>query len=330
MSAGPRLAQFAPRSSIGVRTYAESLAAALTAAHGLESSVQDKPQGRHQGGHFHFANSTRSLIPHLLTGRGPMLLTVHDVLPRSALIRLLLSWPQWRLLRTRPIVVHSNAAAALLPACGTRQRVHVIPHAADPIRLQPERAAAMRAAILKPGQRLLVSAGIQNTQKRVPELIRAMARFPNLVLLLCGAIADQNTQQALSSAGENVVSVQAPDHRAFQEHIAIGDFLVNLRPHFIGESSGPVSIAYAQHVPILGCAIGAQKEYSCAEDQLFPVNVSIEECLQAIADSEWNGEPQQRSASVIDWAASAQQYIALYERYGLENLIDTRGPVDDL
>jgi len=310
-------AQFAPRSSIGVRNYAESLAQALAGVCGRESPVLDSPRHPRVGGHFHIANSTRRLLPFLLKVSEPVLLTIHDLVPRARLLRVMLPPVQYRLLRRFPAVVHSEDAKEWLLSRGLHRDAQVIPHAADHISLPTGKIAQIRSSFMGESRLLLVCAGILNRQKMIPDIIKAVSRIPRLALLLSGRIADAETRKALDAAGINVHHLPEPDDRIFREVIAAADYLLNFRRESVGESSGPVALAHAAGVPVLGYAIGAQAEFGSAADELFPLDVPIVDCLRRIAEKAAPGPLGYSKVFPPTWAEAAVQYLEIYRRHGL-------------
>src|SRR5262245_39673720 len=110
--------------SLGIRRHAEELSVALTAI-GVPVRVAAGPDGSGPV-HFHFGNSSRSLLPALARRRGD-LVTVHDVLPRARWLRPLLTPAQNRLLARHRVVVHSRYAADILRARPPGLEAHVIP-----------------------------------------------------------------------------------------------------------------------------------------------------------------------------------------------------------
>src|SRR5205085_76237 len=130
--------------------------------------------------HLHLGNSSRRVVWQALRLPVPYLLTVHDVLPRSAALRLFYRACVYPLCirRAAAVIVHSHYAADLLTAeAGVDPaRITVVAHPAS-IPCQPLTAAGARRALdLAPdGPPLYVLPGVIKSAKLVREVVAAAA-----------------------------------------------------------------------------------------------------------------------------------------------------------
>jgi glycosyltransferase involved in cell wall biosynthesis len=138
------------------------------------------------------------------------------------------------------LVVHSRTVRDLARGAGYERPVHVVPHPAWPVPdVAPERVA----------DGLVVGCfGAVNASKRVPELLRALARLReqrrDATLLLVGPTSPgfdlDRRLQRLGLADEGVVRPGWVDERRLWALMAGVDVAVNLRHPTMGETSGSV------------------------------------------------------------------------------------------
>jgi glycosyltransferase involved in cell wall biosynthesis len=304
--------------SIGVHRYVERLSAAMA-----ELTVDYRPASRpHEGefAHFHLANSTRAIMPGVVRHGRPFLLTVHDVIPRTAALR-----PLHRafvaplcIRRAARVIVHSRHAAELLArtAAVADARVAVVPHPAPRPR-NTERAAARAAlGIDLDGPPLFVLPGVLKGAKLVRETLRAAA--PLLAtgrarLLLAGRVVDERLAAEAARAG--AVLLRDPEAESYEQAIVAADAVLCVRADSVGESSGPLLDAIGAGRPSIVTAVGAAPETAGESARVAEPNVEgIRRGIEALLDEGERGsraDAARRRAAELTWAAAARCHVEL-------------------
>jgi glycosyltransferase involved in cell wall biosynthesis len=306
--------------SIGVRRYVERLSAAMA-----ELAVDYQPTSRPHGdelAHFHMANSTRAVLPHIARHGRPFLLTVHDVVPRTAALR-----PLHRALvvplcvhRAARVIVHTRHAAELLArtAAVADARVTVVPHPAPRPR-STDRAAARAALGLEcDGPPLFVLPGVLKRAKLVCETLTAagpLLAAGRARLLLAGRVVDERVAAEAARAG--AVVLRDPGADAYEHAIVAADAILCVRADSVGESSGPLLDAIGAGRPSIVAAVGAAPEIAGESARVVaPTAAGIRDGIEALLD---DGERSSRAlaasrrAGELTWAAAAGRHVELLE-----------------
>lgn len=142
---------------------------------------------------------------------------------------------------SRAIIVHNPAAAALVKAHSRSTVIHQIPHLFDPpAPVPPYEVESLRNQLgVNPGAFLLGVFGHLRESKRLPTILRAVRRVPNLQLLVCGEFASTDLARALAPELKNIIRVPyLSDVSNWWRHAAAVDACVNLRFPAAGETSG--------------------------------------------------------------------------------------------
>ena len=297
-------------SSLGIRRHAEQLSTALTAI-GVPVRVAAGPNGAGPV-HFHFGNSSRSLLPALARRRGD-LVTVHDVLPRARWLQRVLTPAQTRLLARHRVVVHSHHAADILRSRPPGVEALVIPLSFQVPPRCGERPNAPPSQ--RPDQKVAVVAGVLKQAKGIGELVGAAGRHPGVRLVLVGRVADRATERQLSSLPDNVVHIPAADDEAFLAELASADIVISMKRDSVGEASGPVVQAHLLGTPVAGLRVGSLPEYCGVGDLLLDPSATADDLLTAVLEAPRSRIPPHdlRCLSIED---AAERYAQLYRQLG--------------
>jgi glycosyltransferase involved in cell wall biosynthesis len=179
------------------------------------------------------------------------------------------------------VIVHSRYVRDLVRGTGYPGPVLVVPHPAWPgPEIAPERVA---------GDVVIGCFGVVNASKRVPELLRAVAKVreahPGVTLLLVGPTAPgfdlDRRLQRLGLAGEGLVREGWIDERRLWALMAGSDVLVNLRHPTMGETSGSVIRALSLAKPSVVSDVGWFSELPSDVAVKIPVGDDEVETLTA-------------------------------------------------
>jgi glycosyltransferase involved in cell wall biosynthesis len=312
-----------PRST-GVGTYVQRLAQALTQL-GLDYQPSERPLPGAQA-HYHLANSTRSVIPLAARQRGRFLLTVHDVMPRTAALK-----PLQRLIvaplcirRATIAIVHSNHAADVLARTSglSRNRIEVVPMPAPltPIPADPDDRQARIALQLEPdGPPLFVLPGSLRPAKLVAETIEAskpLIATHRMRLLLAGGGAEPDLIEHARAAG--VAVLNSPPADTYAQAIVAADAVICARRDSVGETNGPLLDAIGAGRPSIITAVGSAPESAGASARVVaPTAAGLRAGIEALLDpaerAERAGAARER-ARALTWSACAEAHRELLER----------------
>jgi len=297
----------APRGAGGIRQSADDLAETL-AAIGVDAVVGERPPAG--PAHLHYGNASRPLLRFLARRRGD-LVTIHDVVPRTRMLRAVLPRVSGPVLARHHLVVHSRHAAGLLAATVPGARPETVPLL---LRVVPDPGPS---PLGPPGGLVTaVVAGRLKAAKGVAALVAAADARPGLRLVLVGGAADRATTELLTRLPANVSHLDRPDHDTFLAALAGADVVISWRPDSVGETSGPVVEAHQLGTPVAGLASGSLPEYCGPGDVLVPEGRSAGDLLDAVlaarpgridAGDERRAPPE----------AIARRYLELYRRFGL-------------
>jgi glycosyltransferase involved in cell wall biosynthesis len=217
--------------SLGIGRYAK----------GLEGAMQQlgwEPAGAADADlwHVHYGNSSR-LFPMLLRPtRKPVVLTVHDVLPRSPRLRRLVgagiarAWQR----KASVTVVHNSYARQLLGG-----KAEVVPMYAFSSLQSPRQHAGLRVGVFG---RFAAHKGLSWVQ----EAFRSIPPTAPIHLTLCGQGAAQQ-----GAEWGNVTVIDRPTNEQFDRELATMDLIVAARLDSVGESSALIPQALASGVAVL-------------------------------------------------------------------------------
>ncbi len=257
--------------------------------------------------------------------RGPFLLTVHDILPRSRVLR-----PAQRAIvlplctrREARLIVHSHHAAELLVRSAgiSPGRIEIVPHPAAPAPACDRSVARAALGLDLDGPPLFVLPGVLKPAKLVAETLSAahpLLHSGRARLLLAGRVADERLAAAAAAAG--AVVLRDPDSTEYESAIAAADAILCVRADSVGESSGPLLEAIGSGRPSLVTAVGSGPEVAGASARVVEGSVGgIRAGLQALLD---DGERAQRAglarllASELTWTAAARRHAQLLAEVG--------------
>ena len=160
--------------SYGVSRYTARLAEAL-AQEQIAYSLEERPT-RAARTHFHLANSSRAFLVGGSTRSSAVVVTVHDIVPRTrALVPLYRALAYPRLARSAAVIVHSSFAADMLVrAAGKRPaRLEVIQHPTQAPRTT-DRSEARRLLGWPEDALIAVVPGVIRSVKLVREALTAV------------------------------------------------------------------------------------------------------------------------------------------------------------
>jgi glycosyltransferase involved in cell wall biosynthesis len=301
--------------SRGVARYVEQLVHAL-AAEGLEYRPSSWPEPG-LGCHFHLANSSRSALMHAPFRSRPFVVTVHDVVPRTAALA-----PLYRLLaypgvvgQAAAVIVHSAFAADLLvrEAGFDPARLEVIPHGA-PRTENGDRLAARRTLGWPEDGLIAVLPGVLKRAKLVAEALAAAADLPAWRLALAGAVTDSGTARAAASSGALLLG--SPDAARYEQAIVAADCVLCLRDGSVGETNGPLLDALGARRAVVATQTGSIPEVADNAARYCDGDAgSIRAALEALADPAEREELERAAGSRAEecsWERSAAAHAAIF------------------
>jgi glycosyltransferase involved in cell wall biosynthesis len=299
--------------SLGIARYVDRLAAALGEL-GVAYTATDAPVAGALP-HFHLGNSSRRVARQAPLAGAPYLLTVHDVVPRTAALAPLYRLAVYPLAvrRAARVVVHSHAAADLLRR-EARVSAEVVPHPATPW-VPVDRRAARRALGLDGDAPLFVLPGVIKGAKLVAETVAAagpLLAAGRLRLLLAGRVADRSAARAALTAGADVLA--APDDAAYARAIAAADCVLVLRSRSVGETNGPLLDALGAGRAVLASDVGSIPEAAGGCARLVPAGGDLGAALAELLCADTRAELERLTATraaTLTWAASAARHAEL-------------------
>jgi glycosyltransferase involved in cell wall biosynthesis len=307
--------------SLGIGRYVGRLAAAMQ-EQGESYLAADAPR-RGARLHFHLGNSSRKVVWQALRTERPYVLTVHDVIPRSAALMPLYGAAVYPLCvrRAARVIVHSEVAAQLLVRAGhvDRGAVEVIAFPATSMPLDVPRATARRRLGLQPqGPPLFVLPGVVKRAKLVAPVLEAAApllRDGLARLLLVGPVADRRVADAARAIGASLI--ESPGDAEFDLAIVAADCVLNLREGSVGESNGPLLDAIGAHRAVLATDNGSIREVAgtgaafVRAKTVAAIADGLLELLDPGTRAKLEHAAAQRAAQ-LTWSASAQHHTAVF------------------
>jgi glycosyltransferase involved in cell wall biosynthesis len=302
--------------SVGVGRYAAQLAEALDPEGIAYELAASAARDEHQ--HFHLANSSRALLRTAPGGGRPLVVTVHDVVPRArALLPLyrLLAYPRMTSARTTVIAHTRFAADLLMQEAGGRApaRLEIIPHPAR--RAHGRDRAAARLALSWPDDALIaVVPGVIRPVKLVREALAAVAALHGWHLALAGRPANGDLVRAARRQGALVL--EQPDDADYERALVAADAVLCLRDGSVGETNGPLLDALGAGRAVLATASGSIPEVAAdAVRYCDGTELGVRAGLSELADPSVRAELEraaQARAAGLSWAASAHAHACLF------------------
>jgi glycosyltransferase involved in cell wall biosynthesis len=301
--------------SVGVAHYAAQLARSLV-EEGVAYELAAAPH-RDEHQHFHLANSSRALVYTASVGRRPLVVTVHDVVPRTrALLPFyrLLAYPRVTRARTA-VIVHTRFAADLLgqEAGRTPGRLEVIPHPARPAQ-QRDRAAARRALSWPDDVLIAVLPGVIRPVKLVREALAAVSGLHGWRLALAGRPAGADLANAARRQG--AIVLERPDDADYERALVAADAVLCLRTGSVGETNGPLLDALGAGRAVLATPSGSIPEVAAdAVRYCDGTERGVRKSLGELADASVRVELEQAAqarAAGLSWEASARAHACLF------------------
>lgn len=304
--------------SLGLRRYCERLQASL-ATIGIDYQPGQRPLPANPA-HWHFANSSRAAIWLTASASRPLLLTVHDVRPRTRALK-----PAYRGIvhprlyrRASAVVVHSRFAADMLIAdAGVGgHRVRIIPHPASPL---PDvaRVEARRLLGWPEDARIAVIPGVVKRAKLIEEILSAtetLVRQRRWQLALVGRAADERLARSARAAGALVIT--DPDDHTYSCAISAADAILVLRADSVGESNGPLLDALGAGKAVLASCSGSIPEVVGDAALLTPATTAgIRRGLEALEDETVRLELEQNACArrtELSWESAAELHAELF------------------
>jgi glycosyltransferase involved in cell wall biosynthesis len=301
--------------SVGVARYARQLAEAL-ADERVDYPISHR-FGRGGATHVHLANSSRLLLHRVRRPGDPLIVTVHDVVPRTrSLLPLYRALVYPRLARsTAAVVVHTTVAAdMLIRETGALRRLEVIPHPA-PRPSEMDRNEA-RDTLGWPSDRLIaVLPGVVRSVKCVDEALTAIDAQDTWRIALAGSLADRRLARVAESRGALLLS--SPDDRDYERAIVAADAILCLRSSSVGETNGPLLDALGAGRAVLATPTGSIPEV--AGDAVLYCDAtapSIRDALAELTEPLARHELERAAAcraSALTWRSSARLHAALFQ-----------------
>jgi len=306
--------------SLGIGRYVARLAAAMQ-ARGERYVAADAPR-RGARLHYHLGNSSRKVAWQSQVAGRPYVVSVHDVIPRTAALMPLYRAAVYPLCvrRAARIVVHSEFAAQLLvrSAGVARDAIEVIAFPANEPLRRCSRETARRELGLQPqGPPLFVLPGVIKRAKLIAEVLDAAApliKDGRARLLLVGPVADRRVAGAVRAIGASLI--ECPDDAGYDLAILAADCVLNLRAGSVGESNGPLLDAIGAHRAALATDNGSIREVAGAAAAFVraATAAAIADGMRGLLDPAARA-PLERAAAQraaqLTWSASARRHAAL-------------------
>ncbi len=308
--------------SLGIGRYVDRLAAAMQ-ARGEDYLAADAPR-RGARLHFHLGNSSRKVVRQSALAGRPYVVTVHDVIPRTAALVPLYRAAVYPLCvrRAARVIVHSEFAAELLIASArvSPEAVEVIAFPAPEPPRDVSREAARRELGLQPqGPPLFVLPGVVKRAKLVAPVLEAAApllKAGEARLLLVGPVADRGVADGAQAIGASLI--ERPGDAEYDLAILASDCILNLRAGSVGESNGPLLDAIGAHRAVLATDNGSIREVAGGAAAFVQATTAaaiadgMRDLLAPATRATLERAAAQR-AEQLTWSASAERHAALLD-----------------
>ncbi len=282
--------------------------------------------------HFHFSNSTRNVLFAVPFFRSKVkVCTVHDVIPRTKKIPLLLTKFIYKYLNLfiDSFIVHSEFAKKILLEVAPiipQNKVSVIPHGCTV--LDDYNVCKLREKYgFSETDVILLMAGFIKKIKGQLEVIKIFRELNlnNVKLIIVGKLADKESEIELQNLhDENIHYFGFVGNEKLLDFIKLSDVLINYRLESVGESSGPMLIAIGAGKPIICSNVGSfpevikdaglvvgSKEYLKENIFKFCTDNNLRERLQGNV---------KRLRENYSWTNIARRHIILYEKLKYSHL----------
>ncbi len=280
----------------------------------------------------------RRLLKHIVV-HAPIVLTIHDTVPRqAALSRIADMRPLYRLATRLIVHAEENKRVVLERSPIDPQTVHVVPHGPTFERL-PERSGAEARAALGIGRdaQVILFFGLIKPYKGLLDLIEAartlVAEFPHMHLLIAGkpegpvdgysaALAKHGLDKLTTFHPVFIPTERVPDYFAASDIVCL--------PYREASQSGVLLAAYRFGKPVVVTAVGALPESVDEGNNGYivpPANpAALAEALgRLLADVALRERFGQRSRELVRECLSWERAAELTEKIYRQALADHRG-----
>jgi glycosyltransferase involved in cell wall biosynthesis len=210
----------------------------------------------HEVVNFHLLNSSRLellLLPFIKANK--KIVTIHDVLPRTKLLKKNVYTLFYKLINrfSHKIVVHSDYAKKLLISIAPfidESKIVVIPLGCDPY-IPYSKSDLRRKYNIDKSLTVFIVAGYIKREKGFNIVIDAFRklRTDKALLLVVGKIVDHKINgKALEN--KNIIYKGFVSNKQFEDYLKLSDVYISYRCKSVGESSGPtlMSIGFGKAV----------------------------------------------------------------------------------
>lgn len=319
-----------PKNSLGITRYCKDFES-IFKSKGISVKFLQKPSSPYSFAHFHIGNSGRELLTSAFYHRRKAIITMHDVVPRHPVLRFFTERLQLLFLRKHKLVVHSEYAKRLAAELGYDQPIGVIPMGPHPlnesldinkyIQIKMKRTSHMNTEGKKDEMILrLCQPGVAKKAKALPELIKALSKYPQITLVIAGGVKDKMTRNFIQKfKGPNLVVLGYCNDDTLNDEILKSDYVTCFRTDSVGEANGPLILSHYLGVPVVGWSLGSIPEYTLPGDRIFSEGTSIEEILDILLhnNSLSKVKPEFLRNRVLEyWDITFEKYKNMYFELG--------------
>jgi glycosyltransferase involved in cell wall biosynthesis len=220
--------------------------------------------------HFHYSNSSFKVLLHLLfSNKNNTIVTIHDVLPRNKIWRIIFTPIIFRIIdyKSKILIIHSNSAKNLLInnfQFINIDKLKVIPHGCNFYDISIQQIIDTRKKLgLNTKDIIFIYVGFLKSSKGILKTLEAFDLTINnkAKFFLIGKISDRNIKHYLEDlAFKNITYLGRLSDDDLKDWYIASDALVNFRENFVGETSGSVMQMIGFGKPILASNLGINKE----------------------------------------------------------------------
>lgn len=319
-----------PKNSLGITRYCRDFES-IFKAKGINIKFLERPSSPDSFAHYHIGNSGRELLTSAFRHRKQAIITMHDVVPRQPILRFFTERIQLLFLRKHKLVVHSEYAKSLAIRLGYNRPIDVLPMGPHPLNdsldiekytpIKMERASKLKTegkeekTILR-----LCQPGVAKKAKALPELVKALSKYPQITLVIAGGVKDKKTRKFIQKyKGSNLIVLGYCNDDVLNDEILKADYVTCFRTDSVGEANGPLILSHYLGVPIVGWSLGSIPEYALPGDRIFPEGTSIEEILGLLlyTDTFQKVKPELLRNRVLEyWDLTFEKYKKMYYDLG--------------
>ncbi|EIE02350.1 glycosyltransferase [Leptospira licerasiae] len=319
-----------PKNSLGITRYCKDFES-IFKSKGINVKLLQKPSSPDSFAHFHIGNSGRELLGFAFRHREKAIVTMHDVVPRQPVLRFFTKHMQLFFLRKHKLVVHSEYAKRLATRIGYDKPIEVIPMGPHPldssldvekyISIKMERAANFKTEEREKKTLLrLCQPGVAKKAKALPELVKALSKYPQITLVIAGGVKDKKTRNFIQKfKGSNLIVLGYCNDDVLNDEILKSDYVTCFRTDSVGEANGPLILSHYLGIPVVGWSLGSIPEYALPGDRLFSEGTSIEEILGILLHDHTFPEvkPEFLRNRVLEyWDTTFEKYKNMYFELG--------------